>query len=186
MNRAGNAPVLADDVDQARGAVRRLATGVSVLTLRHEYDTHGTTVSSVGAVSRDPLLVSCSLRAGSTFARLLGPHGRFVVNVLSHGQALVADWFAHAGRPGGSRQFDPVDWRPDATSAAPVLSGALAWFSCRLAGRVTAGDHEVLLAHVVDGATGTGWPLLSYEGRLHAAELRGVVRRTAQLSSVWD
>ncbi len=186
MSRAGNVCEPAGDVDQAREAVRRLATGVSVLTLADENGTQGTTVSSVGAVSREPLLVSCCLRTGSTFARLLGPDGRFAVNVLSHGQALVADWFAHAGRPGGIRQFDPVDWRPDPVSGAPVLSGALAWFSCRLAGRITAGDHEVLLAHVTGGATGTGWPLLSYQGRLHAAELRGVVRRTAQVSSVWD
>jgi 3-hydroxy-9,10-secoandrosta-1,3,5(10)-triene-9,17-dione monooxygenase reductase component len=35
---------------------------------------------------------------------------------------------------------------------APVLSEALAYLFCRVAGRLSAGDHDLLIGHVVGGA----------------------------------
>ncbi|MCK9902326.1 hypothetical protein CC117_23475 [Parafrankia colletiae] len=163
--------------DGRRDAVRRLSTGVTVLTVRHGDVVHGTTVSSVLAVSRDPLLVGVSLRRGSLTSDLAVTSGMFVVNVLSRRQALLADWFADPDRPAGLAQFDRLDWRPDAGCGAPRLAGAVAAMSCRLQARLTTGDHDLHVAEVVEGTVGTGSPLISYAAGVHGAELHEVTRR---------
>jgi len=165
---------------RARQALRRFASGVAVLTYLEGDEAHGTTVSSVTAVSRDPLLIGACLRQGSQFARLVATEGqRFAVNVLDARQAVVAGWFANGDRPPGLAQFDAVDWKPDGYSGAPLISGSLAWLSCRLVNRVGAGDHLVLLAEGVDGVIGDGTPLLSFAGQLHDPTLRSLPRGPA-------
>lgn len=41
-------------------------------------------------------------------------------------------------------------WQPG-RSGAPVLSDALACLDCELTARVAAGDHEIIVAHIVGG-----------------------------------
>jgi flavin reductase len=169
----------ADEEQRRRAAVRRLATGVTVLTAVHGDRAHGTTASAVGAVSRDPLLICVCLRNGSAFAELAARAGRFAVNVLSGRQAAIADWFADPDRPAGYGQFVPVDWEPHPDSGAPLLRGSVAWLDCRTTESYPGGDHSILLAEVVGGSAGPGGPLLSFDSRLHSAELHDVARRRA-------
>lgn len=162
--------------DACRAATRRLVAGVTVLTVAHGNQAHGTTVSAVQAVSRAPLLVHAALRGGSVFAGMVGANDLFVVNLLSARQAVLADWFANPDRPAGVRQFDNVDNTADPLSGAPVLGHTIGWLSCRLTNRFTVGDSEILVAKVADGAVRPGPPLLSFAGHLHAVELRELVR----------
>lgn len=167
------------DDDQLPRTVYRLTTGVTVLTAVHGDRAHGTTASAVFAVSREPLLIGVCLRTGSAFAELAAQAGRFAVNVLSDRQATIADWFADPDRPAGYGQFAPVDWEPDPASGAPLLRGAVAWLDCLPTVSHPGGDHSILLAEVVGGSAGIGGPLLSFDSRLHSAELRDVARRKA-------
>ncbi|MGW7530528.1 flavin reductase family protein [Streptomyces sp. NPDC054783] len=160
-----------------RAALRRLATGVSVLTAAHGGAVHGTTVSAVSAVSRDPLLISVCLRTGSAFTRLATTAGCFTANLLTNRQALVADWFANPERPAGEAQFALLDWRSDQLTGAPALDRTLATLSCRVTARHPVGDHDLLIAEVVDGRAGCGSPLLNLDGRLFAAETRELRER---------
>ena len=161
-----------DPVRRCRAAVRRLTSGVSVLTFWHDGAAHATTVSSAIALSRTPLLIGISLSLGSRFAQLLARHDRFAVNVLSDRQAVLAGWFSDPGRPAGLRQFDAVDWEPDGFSGAPLIRGSLARLACRRTDRFRTGDHELLVAEVVAAAAGAGEPLLSHAGGLHESRLR--------------
>jgi flavin reductase (DIM6/NTAB) family NADH-FMN oxidoreductase RutF len=166
--------------------VRRLASGVAVLTVGRGHQVHGATVSAVTAVSRDPLLVAVCLRHGSAFLDLAQARRRFAVNILSSRQALLASWFADPGRPPGAAQFDCVAWEPDEFSGAPLIVGSLASLGCQVAASVAAGDHEVLLAEVRSGASGAdGAPLLSFAGQLHSvAQLHSAAQPSAaQLSA---
>jgi flavin reductase (DIM6/NTAB) family NADH-FMN oxidoreductase RutF len=159
-----------------RQAVRRLATGVAVLTVWHGDVVHGTTVSSVAAISRDPLLIGVCLREESGLTEVLGEARRFAVNVLSMRQSALAGWFADPGRPKGLAQFDHLEWEPDAFSGAPWISGSLASIGCHLTTTVPAGDHNLLLGKVVTARTGEGAPLLHFTGRLHDGMLRSLPR----------
>jgi flavin reductase (DIM6/NTAB) family NADH-FMN oxidoreductase RutF len=163
-----------------RQALRQVASGVAVLTFWHGREAHGTTVSAVIAVSRDPLLVGVCLRRDSRFAHLVwDPGQRFGVNVLGAEQARLASWFADPGRPGGLTQFDYVDWEPDAFSGAPLIAGSLARLGCRLTDVHPAGDHNLLVAEVMNGSARDGLPLLSFAGQLHDGILRSLPARPA-------
>lgn len=156
----------ADPVERRR-AVRHFTSGVAVLTVvTPEGGVHGTTVSAVTAISRDPLLIGACLAGQSSFGRHLADDGHFTINVLCAEQHAVARWFADPARPRGAAQFDAVPWHPDPASGAPLLTGSLAHLACRLRDRLTLGDHDLLVAHVLAGAAGAGTPLLSFAGRL--------------------
>jgi flavin reductase (DIM6/NTAB) family NADH-FMN oxidoreductase RutF len=159
-----------------RQAARRLATGVAVVTVWHGDLVHGTTVSSVAAVSREPLLLGVCLREESGMTRAIAGAGRFAVNVLSTGQAALAGWFADPGRPQGLTQFDHLEWESDAFSGAPWIRGSLASLGCHLTATVPAGDHHLLLGKVVTARDGEGAPLLHFAGRLHDGMLRVLPR----------
>ncbi|MEV6795311.1 flavin reductase family protein [Streptomyces sp. NPDC051320] len=160
-----------------RAAARRLATGVCVLTAAHQGAVHGTTVSAVGAVSRDPLLISVCLRNGSTFTELARKAGTFTAGLLTSRQALVADWFANPARTPNYGQFALLDWQPDPVTGAPALRNTLATLSCRITACHPAGDHELLIAEVTEGSNGAGSPLLNFDGRLFGAEIHEVNER---------
>jgi flavin reductase len=155
--------------EPARQALRRVASGVTVLTINAEGHQHGTTASAVITMSRDPLILGVCLRPSSSFASLVRRTGRFSVNVLGAGQAAVARHFADPHRPAGDAQF--ADWHcsTDAQSGAPLLTGSLAHMACRVVGWHQVGDHDLLLAEVIGGTHDTGSPMLSFAGRLHSA-----------------
>ncbi|WBB95646.1 flavin reductase family protein [Solwaraspora sp. WMMA2080] len=155
------------EAGRSRAAVRQIASGVAVLAVDTGRAMHGVTVSSLTAVSRDPLLVGLCLHRGSQFLSLLQAHRSFAVSVLDATQAEPAKWFSDPRRPHGRAQFEHVPWQPDRISGAPFIVGALAWLSARLVRIVDAGDHELLLAEVTGGSVGRGRPLLNHAGRLH-------------------
>ena len=167
-------------IPDTRAALRKLASGVSVLTFRDGERAHGATVSSVSAVSREPLLLAACLGLTSRFAELVAEPGtRFGVNILSAEQAPLASWFADPRRPLGLQQFDCVDWLPDGFSGAPLIDGSLARMGCEVRSATAAGDHYLLVAEVITGAPGDGLPLLSFAGQLHDGDLRSLPERQA-------
>lgn len=166
---------MAADLDvMLRQAVRRLVTGVAVVTVWHGDDVRGTTVSSVSSVSREPLLIGVCLRAVSGLAQVIDQARCFAVNVLSTRQSALADWFADPGRPQGLAQFDHLEWETDTFSGAPWIGGSLASLGCHLTTTIPAGDHTLLLGNVVTARTGEGAPLLHFTGRLHDGMLRSL------------
>jgi flavin reductase len=172
--------IVDDIVQRRRRALRQVASGVAVLTFWYGKDAHGTTVSAVTAVSREPLLVGVCLRRDSLFAQLVSSGSqRFGINVLSAPQANLASWFADPQRPPGLAQFDYLDWEPDTFSGAPLITGSLARLGCRLTNWFEAGDHHLLVAEVMSGAPGDGTPLLSFAGQLHDGLLRSLPDRQA-------
>jgi len=164
---AGPAAV-SDDLVAARAALRRFASGVSVLTVDDDGIRQGVTVSALVPVSRDPVVLAVCLRAGSRFGTLLREDTPFSVNVLASDQTDVAERFANPRRPAGDAQFTGLAWAADPVTGAPLLAGCVSHLACRVTGRSTVGSHELVLAEVRAGAAGFGFPLLSYAGRLHA------------------
>ncbi|MFE9775073.1 flavin reductase family protein [Streptomyces sp. NPDC005931] len=176
---AGTKRPVRQDPAERRRALYHLASPVSVLTTGPEHRMHGTTASTVTLVSREPLLVGMVLRAGSAFARLAAEEGRFVINVLGAEQADVARRFADSGRPDGSAQFAGLSWTADSYAHAPLITGALAHYTCRFHSAHTAGDSELLLGHVVRATADVGLPLFSYAGGLYAGSLLPAKEDTA-------
>jgi flavin reductase (DIM6/NTAB) family NADH-FMN oxidoreductase RutF len=128
---------------------RRLSSGVYVVGAAHGDQRNAFTAAWVMQVSYDPLLVALSINPQHATYPLLRRSGVFTVNVLKSGALDLARRF-------GTRSGRDVDklagvaWRPG-NSGAPILEAALAYFDCEVVGSVEAGDHELVVARVIDG-----------------------------------
>lgn len=140
-----------------RDAFGAYMTGVTVVTARRADGVAvGFTANSFTSVSLDPpLLLVCPgkfLSSYDTFASCT----RFAVNVLAEGQEDIATVFASSK----ADRFAQVPCDDD-LHGVPVVSGAIAQFSCTLHSRVEAGDHCVLIGKVEAfehyGAAGLGY-----------------------------
>jgi flavin reductase (DIM6/NTAB) family NADH-FMN oxidoreductase RutF len=131
-------------VHRFRRVLGRFPTGVVVVTARAADGPTGMAVNSFTSVSLDPPLVSfCAARSSSTWPRIREV-GAFSVNVLSEHHAEVSRRFARKG----TDRFAGLDHRPGMTGA-PVLDGVAAHLDCRLHAVLEAGDHVIVLGHVV-------------------------------------
>jgi flavin reductase (DIM6/NTAB) family NADH-FMN oxidoreductase RutF len=149
--------------DLFRSLLRRHAAGVVVVTAPGARPA-GFTATSFTSVSLDPPLVSFCLdrKASSWPAVAMADH--VAVHVLTDRQEQVARTFATSGI---DRFAPPTRWHTGPHDL-PVLDGALAVLFCRIADRVPAGDHAIVLAQPLggehhDGADGT--PLLYHMGQ---------------------
>lgn len=145
-----------------RDAFGAFTTGVTVITARTRDGREiGFTANSFTSVSLDPpLLLVCVAKTSRNFDNVTKAAG-FGVNILSEAQQDVSNTFA---RPVEDR-FAGVEWRPG-PAGSPVFPDAAAWFDCRVEQVIDAGDHAVLLGHVVGfvntGRNGLGYARGSY------------------------
>ena len=145
--------------DAFRSALRKFASGVTIVTVAADDGLHGMTASAFASVSLDPPLVLVCLDKASRTLTLLRDTGTFAVNVLEAGQAEASQAFA---RP-GLKPFASIPHRRGANSA-PVLDDAIAVLECTTYRVFEAGDHEVVLGEVTAARTAGGEPLVYYEG----------------------
>jgi flavin reductase (DIM6/NTAB) family NADH-FMN oxidoreductase RutF len=148
--------------DLLRSAFRRHAAGVSVITARGDAGPVGFTATSLTSVSAEPPLLSFGIGTGSSSWPAVSEAEYVGVHLLGDHQEDLAATFA---RSGADRFAAPTAWH-EGPEGVPVLDGVLAWLVCRVAGRVPAGDHRIVLAEVLLGdPSGTGSPLLYHQGR---------------------
>lgn len=141
-----------------RNALSRFASGVSVVTSRHEDGRfQGITVSAFCSVSLDPPLVLICVEKTTASHVAIHVSKAFVVNVLSSGQVDVSERFAS---PIADR-FDGVD-HTLGIGDIPVLGGCLANLECRLIVSYETGDHTVFIGEVERSAVYEGSPLLYF------------------------
>ncbi|MFD5007518.1 flavin reductase family protein [Streptomyces mutabilis] len=148
--------------DLLRSVFRRHAAGVAVITARGDAGPVGFTATSLTSVSTEPPLLSFGIGTGSSSWPTVCEAEYVGVHVLGEHQQDLATTFA---RSGADRFAAPTAWR-EGPEGVPVLDGVLAWLVCRVAARVPAGDHRVVLAEVLLGdPAGAGRPLLYHQGR---------------------
>jgi flavin reductase (DIM6/NTAB) family NADH-FMN oxidoreductase RutF len=128
---------------------RRLSGGVYVVGVADGNRRNGFTAAWIMQVSFDPPLVALAINPGHASYPLLRESGAFAVSVLEQGRLDLAEAFGtRSGRD--VDKLAAVGWRA-AESGAPVLEDAAAFFDCRVVSHHPAGDHEVVIARVVDG-----------------------------------
>jgi len=167
LNMSAN---IALNTNEFRRAMGSFATGVTIITLDLDGEIHGMTANAFASVSLNPLLVLvCVDHQASTHAHLHAKK-RFGINVLSHNQRAISEYYArptrsheHAEHEAGAR-FDRT------ADGTPVLRGALAYLECRLNQEYEAGDHTIFIAEVEDVVVREGEPLLFFRGQYHQLE----------------
>lgn len=135
----------------------RAAQTVSVVATDGPAGRAGVTVSAMCSVSADPPMVLACIHHQSRAVPAIRQNAVFCVNVLVDTMQEVSNTFA-AMAPADD-MFDVAKWVSAATGA-PVLSGALASFDCRVEEIHRAGSHFIFLGNVEDVVLGGGQPLI--------------------------
>ena len=121
-------------------------TGVTVVTAHTQSQDWGMTCNSFNTVSLDPAMVLWSVRKTSASHEAFVTADGYMVNVLGAQQKDLALKFAQgtqAERFAGQAMVRGVNQHPR-------LEGVIAWFDCRIAQVVSAGDHDILIGEVLD------------------------------------
>jgi flavin reductase (DIM6/NTAB) family NADH-FMN oxidoreductase RutF len=147
-----------------RSVFRRHAAGVAVITSAAARPV-GFTATSLTSVAAEPPLLSFGISTGSSSWPTIAEATHVGVHILGEHQEELAATFA---RRGADRFAPPTSWHKG-PHGVPLLDGVSAWLVCRIAARVPAGDHRIVVAEAVAGdPEGPGRPLLYHEGRFNA------------------
>ena len=150
---------------ELRTVFGQFATGITVVTTRHEGVPQGMTANSFTSVSLDPPLVLFCADKRARSGMVVGVAGCFAINVLAEHQRHLSDLFAGKGTD-DERSALLVEIGQTAVTGAPVLPGSLGWLDCRLERAIDAGDHVLFLGEVVAAAAGDpASPLLYFRSR---------------------
>jgi len=149
---------MAVDPDTYRRALRRFASGVTVVTVGHDGELHGMTASSFASASLEPPLILVCLDKASRTRALILEKGSFAVNILADHQEGVSRSFSRRGL----KSFDELAHRTG-TRGDPLLDGAIAAIECTLDQMVEAGDHDIFVGKVIACEARDGTPLLYYD-----------------------
>ncbi|NOY90781.1 MAG: flavin reductase family protein [Deltaproteobacteria bacterium] len=147
------------DTDSFKAAMRRWASGVTVVTAKGDAGDAGMTVSAFSSVSAEPPLVVVCLHASTRTHAAVEASERFVVNLLSSEQEALSDRFASSK---GDR-FEGLVVGRGQTGAA-LLEGTIARLECELVSAHREGTHTLFVGRVLEATTAPGEPLLYAEG----------------------
>lgn len=139
----------------SRAALANLSAGVSVVTALGDTGPHGTTVTALMSLSKQPPLAAVALDNDSSLLSMLDVGYRIGVNILASNQSSIASRFA---RKTGDR-FGEIRWHND--SGRPRLDGVHAWIASTVDRFIAAGDHVLVVASV-DSASGSANAPLTY------------------------
>jgi flavin reductase (DIM6/NTAB) family NADH-FMN oxidoreductase RutF len=145
-----------------RAIMGSFATGVTVVTAGDAEGVRaGLTASAVSSVSAEPpLLLTCI--STSRFTLELIKHRRsFAINILDARHAHIASHFASAH----PCKFDGIE-TVAGVLGNPILAERLGHAECELFNVVEAGDHSIVIGHLIGGSVIDTDPLLYFRGRL--------------------
>ncbi len=125
--------------------MRRLASGVCVISARIGEEGFAMTASSVTSVSDSPAsLLVCINKLVSQQEYFSTVGSLFAVNVLGEGHQAISNLCA--GREPGKDRFSLGDWRSDVSS--PYLADAQAIFFCETDMFISYGTHQIVIARI--------------------------------------
>lgn len=128
-----------------KGAMRRLAASVTVISLGNGDIRHGMTATAVTSVSMDPPSILVCVNRKTWLHALLEQSGSFCVNVLHHEHKDVSRAFA--GGLEGDERFQIAEWAYDPTGV-PYLVGAQSNIFCTKKLVTPYGSHSIIVGEV--------------------------------------
>jgi flavin reductase (DIM6/NTAB) family NADH-FMN oxidoreductase RutF len=130
--------------DELRAVMRRVPSGVAVVTVDLDGQRVGLTVASLVSLSLEPPLVGFAIRRDAALHELLREARELAVSVLAAGQEHLAQHFARGVPPIALWERIPLRSAP----GPPQLEGATAWLRGRVSAEHPTGDHTFFVAEV--------------------------------------
>lgn len=148
------------DAIELRRVLSHFATGVAVVATRHVGGgACGLTANAFTSVSLSPPLVLVCLDRGSGTFGCVRANGSFAVSFLAADQHALSVRFAERR----DDKFDGVAYR-ETPNGSPVVDGAVGWLACQVDQQHPGGDHEIVVARVLDGGSANRLPLVFFRG----------------------
>jgi flavin reductase (DIM6/NTAB) family NADH-FMN oxidoreductase RutF len=125
---------------------RAISHGVYIITVRTKERINGMTAAWVSQVSMNPLLLMVSIAPARFSHTLIKESGHFAINVLDEDTMNYGAVFGFkSGRK--ADKFQGIS-HFDAPAGSPVLDEAIAYFECKVADVLRAGDHDLFIGEV--------------------------------------
>lgn len=157
------------DRERFRSVMGHFASGVTIISTRHEGIDYGLTASAVSSLSLDPPMLLICVNKASNTRNAIEASGVFAVNILQENQSEVARKFATSG----SDKFTGLSVSYGELGV-PLLNNILATIECRVVESVSGGTHTVFLAEVEAAQAREGMPLTYFRGRMgHFTPIHG-------------
>ena len=142
MERLGDTQLATD----FRGAMRRLAATVTIVTAAQHGRRYGMTATSVTSVSMDPPSLLVCLNQKTLLHSIMLTTPRFCVNLLHHDQSPLSSAFAGALDP--EERFNLGQWQLD-EGGLPFLGDAQAVLFCQRTAVLPFGTHTIFVGEVI-------------------------------------
>lgn len=136
------------DADAFREVMRRVITGVSVITTIHDGKPWGMTVSAFTPVCMTPPTLLICVNENTITAADIVQHKRFGVNLLSQSQLHVSQICSRLGEHKYLDGHIVETNELPARVAIPVLQDSVATFDCHVMEMSSVGTHKVIIAAI--------------------------------------
>ncbi|HBZ12030.1 MAG TPA: FCD domain-containing protein [Bacillus bacterium] len=143
-----------------RDVIGHFASGVTIITTKHEGVDYGITASAVTSLSMEPPMLLVCVNQSTGTCHAISKSKVFGVHILHAEQGELALQFARSN----TNKFEGVEITYGKLGA-PILNDALAHLECRVVKEVTGGTHSVFLAEVVHAGAEDKHPLAYYRGK---------------------
>jgi flavin reductase len=159
------------DLHAFKRGMRRLASGVSLITTRHEGTPYGLVATSVTSLTGDPPTLLVCVNAGTSSHDPLALSGTFCVNLLPESAQELADRFSDPARR--HERFVETEWTTLCTGA-PSLRTAIATFDCTVEKTLRHHTHTIFIGRIEEIALDEApiAPLVYLDGRYHGLRER--------------
>jgi flavin reductase (DIM6/NTAB) family NADH-FMN oxidoreductase RutF len=153
---------MAIEAEIFKSGMRRLTSGVSIITTLGEDGPRGLTATAVCSVSAEPPTLLCCINRGSSAHDVIHGSRVLAVNFLAAADQDLANRFG--GVDTREARFTGGRWIRLATGA-PILETALASFDCRIVSIMDGTTHSIFFAEVIEVRLGAeASPLLYFGG----------------------
>lgn len=140
--------LLSKDRDTFSIALGKIPSGCAILTVKHKDQSTGVLVSWIQQVSFEPLAISVCLKPSRPAASLVDGAECFLLNLIGDKPEAM---FKHFGKGFGPQEDAFAGLTTEDTPYGPLIPDCIAHLACRVKSKVSAGDHDLYLADVVEG-----------------------------------
>lgn len=135
----------AELVTAFKGAMRRLAATVTVISTGEGGERQGMTATAVTSVTTDPPAILVCVNQSASLHPLMATGTRFCVNLLHNAHTDVAGAFG--GKLQGAERFSAGTWA-DNDAGVPYLTDAQANIFCTVDALMLYGTHTIFVGKV--------------------------------------
>lgn len=145
MSLPSEAPASAQMASDFRGAMRRLASGVAIVTAKGADGPVGMAATSITSLTAEPPAVLVCVNQSAGIHPSLAPGCPISINILSRHQRDVSAAFG--GAVAREKRFEIGHWSTDQHDL-PMLDEAQANLACTIENMMPFGTHSIVVARV--------------------------------------